>query len=297
MLGHSPLAEVQQAQVEHVEGLLATAEGVVPRGLVGLLGDAIVEDVLELQQHVGRVGGELQRGLDGRVGAHAEDVEQQHRVVGHHGAARLGHDVGVGLAGLVAGAMNGRDDVVCVLLHAVVHRAGEVGGRAVVVHAQATADVQVLQVRTELAQLHKHPAGFLERRLEGADGADLGADVEVQQLEGVEQVVLREKVNQVDNLKDGQAELGLVAGAGFPPACALAGELGPHPEQRRDAMGLGEANREVDLAELLDDDDGLATHLLGQHGRLDVLFVLVAIADDDGLGVVHQGQHDEHLGL
>ena len=76
--------------------------------------------------------------------ADAQDVDHQHRVVRDHRAARLGDDGRVGTPAGVADLLHREDDVVGVLLQGVVHRRGEVGLRAVVVDAQAAADVEVL---------------------------------------------------------------------------------------------------------------------------------------------------------
>ena len=56
-------------------------------------------------------------------------------------------------AGFVAHRLHVIDDVVGVFLQRVVHARFEVGLRAVVVDAQAAADVEVLQAGAELGQL------------------------------------------------------------------------------------------------------------------------------------------------
>ena len=109
--------------------------------------------------------------------------DDQHRVVGDHRPARLGDDGRVRHAGGVADLLQAEHDVVGVLLHGVVHRRGEVGLRAVVVDAQAAADVEVLQRRAQLHALDVEAARLAQRVLDRADGGDLAAQVEVQQLE------------------------------------------------------------------------------------------------------------------
>ena len=57
---------------------------------------------------------------------------------------------------------------------------------------------------------------------------------------------------------------------------------------------------EFQLAELLDDNKDASSHLLGQQCQFDVSFVLVSVADDDGIGVQVShvaGEHGMQFGL
>ena len=94
----------------------------------------------------------------------AEHVEHQHAVIGDDGAAAFGHDGRMRHAGFVADALDVVDDVVGVLLERVVHARFEVGLRAVVVHAQAAADVDVLETRAQLGQLRVDAGGLVQAR-------------------------------------------------------------------------------------------------------------------------------------
>ena len=51
------------------------------------------------------------------------------------------------------------------------------------------------------------------------------------------------------------------------------------------------------LGELLDDRDDLLADLAGEHGHLDELVVLEAVADDRRVQAVGQGQHGQQFGL
>ena len=117
----------------------------------------------------------------------AEDVDDEHRVVRDDRAARLDDDVRVRHAVGVAHLLDRVDDVVRVLLHRVVHRRREVGLRAVVVDAEAAADVEVLERRAHLVQLDEEAPGLAQRVLDARIARDLRAEVEVQELERVEQ--------------------------------------------------------------------------------------------------------------
>ena len=76
-------------------------------------------------------------------GRDAEDVEDQHAVVGDDRAAALRDDRRMLHAGVVAHRLDVVDDVVGVFLERVVDARFEVGLRPVVVDAQAAADVEV----------------------------------------------------------------------------------------------------------------------------------------------------------
>ena len=78
---------------------------------------------------------------------HAEHVEDEHAVVRDDRAAALGDDRRVRHARVVAHRLDVVDDVVGVFLERVVDARLEVGLRAVVVDAEAAADVEVLEAR------------------------------------------------------------------------------------------------------------------------------------------------------
>ena len=78
---------------------------------------------------------------------HAQHAEHQHAVIGDDRAAAFGDDRRMRHAGFVADALHVIDDVVGVFLQRVVDARFEVGLRAVVVDAQAAADVEVLAAR------------------------------------------------------------------------------------------------------------------------------------------------------
>ena len=204
---------------------------------------------------------------------------------------------GCGMLLLVAGLLDRGDDVVGVLLHGVVHRRVEVGLRAVVVDAEPAADVDEARRRAHLVQADEDAAGLAQRVLVRADGGDLRADVEVQQLEAVEHALGAQQVDRLDDLDRGEAELRAVAGRLDPLAGALGGQAGAHADVRPDAELARGPDDEIDLAEAVDDDDRRAPEALRQQGGLDVGAVLVAVADDQRAGRVEKRQRDEQLGL
>ncbi len=93
--------------------------------------------------------------------------------------------VGCGTLGLVADALDAEDDVVGVFLQGVVDRRLEIGLRAVVVDAEAAADVEVANAGADAVQLDVDAGRLGQGVLDVADVGDLAAQVEVDQLQAV----------------------------------------------------------------------------------------------------------------
>ncbi|SSL81682.1 Uncharacterised protein [Klebsiella pneumoniae] len=90
----------------------------------------------------------------GRLGVfvtlNADDVGNQHGMVRGHRAAGLGDHRRVRQAILFAGIADRPDDIVGVFVQTVVHRAIGLRAGAFIVHAQAAADVEALNIDTQL---------------------------------------------------------------------------------------------------------------------------------------------------
>ena len=110
-------------------------------------------------------------------------------MVRDHRATRLRDDVGRGHVGVVAGLLDGRHDIVRVLLERVIHGRVELGPGSVVIHRKAAPDVQQAQLGTHLLQADVDAAHLPQRLLVGPDGRDLGADVRMDEFEAVEHIL------------------------------------------------------------------------------------------------------------
>ena len=227
----------------------------------------------------------------------AQHVHHQHGVVGHGGPAGLRDDGRVRHALRVADLHDAGDDVVRVLLEGVVERRGEVRLRAVVVHAQAAAHVQEAQRRAHLHQVGVDLGRLAQTVLDRADGGDLAAEVEVEQLEGVEEAVLPQVGHGVEEVAAGEAELRAVAARGLPVPGAPGGEARADTDAGAHPHLLGDLPDQRQLGRLLHDQDDVAAELRGEEGRLDIFLVLVAVADDQGLLVLQHGHDGQQLGL
>ncbi len=95
---------------------------------------------------------------------------------------------------------------------------------------------------------------------------------------------------------DGQAELGPEAARPLPAPAAPGGQLDPHADLGPHADFLGVLQDQAQLGVFLDDRDDRAPDFLGEHGHLDELGVLEAVADDGRVVVGLRGDGHQ-LGL
>src|SRR5208337_3910183 len=289
-------AQVEVAQREQRRRLLLELQRVVI-GLLHVLPRDARPDLGEVTQHLRLV---LMHGLGWPARhhlVHPEHVEDQDRVMRHHGTPGLGHDVGMlHLAG-VAGFLDEGHHVVRILLDGVVHRRVEVGLRAVVVDSESAAYVHHAWPRAELVQLYVDATRFAQRILVRADGGDLRADVKVQEFEAIQHVFAAKPLDSLHDFNGREPELRAVPGGLDPLPGPLRGEPRAHSNARANAELTARLDQEVDLAKAVDHDDRVAAEALGQERRLDVRAVLVPVANDERAGRLEQSEGDEQLGL
>src|SRR5690606_16409448 len=217
-----------------------------------------------------------------------DHVDEQQCVVRGECSARRADDVGQRLLELATRLDESVDDVVRVLLDGVDDGGAARGAGAVVVDAQATADVDVLDAHAELAQLDVVPRDLGHRRLDVADVRDLRAEREVHHLQDVELAGGLEAVEHARERRRVQTELDPAAGGLEAMACARGRvDLGP----------LRDLEKCLDLARLLDDDQDLVPVLLADQREAEVRLVLVAVADDEGVGPLGHREHRLQLRL
>ena len=178
LLPQTPVFERQVAQVKQREHLVPLLQHVVVVLAVVLAGDAGVE-IVHLLNHL-RLALEVahpDRAV--RQGQLAHHVKDQHRMrSGDHAAVLSEHDRLAHVLTL-AHLLDRVDDVVGVFLHGVVDARLRGGTRAVIVDAQSPTDIEVVEVRAELAQLGVRPRRFLDRVFDPLDVGHLRADVKV----------------------------------------------------------------------------------------------------------------------
>ena len=178
--------------------------------------------------------------------------------------------------------------------------AAAAGACAVVIDTQAATDIDIFHVKPQLGQLDIELRGLAQGILDAAYLGDLAADVEVDELEAVAQFVLAQVVDGTEQFARVKTKLAAVAATLFPLAAATAGKLDAEADVGSDVQPSCHAVNELELAEFLNDDKDASSHLLCQQGELYIALVLVAVADDHGIGVQvgHvAGQHGMELGL
>src|SRR4051812_34000163 len=94
--------------------------------------------------------------------------------------------------GLVADFLDVENDVVCVFLKAVVDRGFEVGFRAVVIDAQAAADIDILEACAKALKLRVDAGELNDGVFDVADVVDLRAEVEVKEVQAIAHAVATE---------------------------------------------------------------------------------------------------------
>ena len=214
------------------------------------------------------------------------------------GTAGLADDHGMRHVAGVAHALDPVDDVARVFIERVVHRGLEVGAAAVVIDAQAAADVDVLQAGTHDFELGVHMRQFVDGVLHAADILKLAARMAVHELQAIQHAPIFEEGVEIENLADEEAEFGFLAG-GFPPAAgALAGQLHAHADLRPHVVALGMFQDQMNFFVVLHDRNDGAAEFGGENDGFDVAVVLEAVAHHDAVRrILGDGHHREQLRL
>ncbi len=237
------------------------------------------------------------RGFGVFVALDADDVRHQHRVVRGHRTPGLGDHRRVRQAVLFTRIANGPDNVVGVLVQAVVY--GTVGLRAgpFVIHAQTAAHVKALDVHAQLVQLDVETGRLTHARRDIADVGHLRTEVEVQELDAVQATTFTHDLHQLQNLVRREAEFGFLTAGGLPFTGALRGQTRTHAKTRHHVQALGLFQHDINLGHLLDDQIDLVTHLLANQRQTNVFTVFIAVTHDHRAGHASMRQHRHQLGF
>ncbi|MCY1401181.1 hypothetical protein D9M71_162930 [compost metagenome] len=295
LLGEGFLRQADLA-VGVLAGRLAHVVGGAPVGLGDHLGIGRAKQVgqpLDDFRLLGEVGDLRQLVV---VPLDVGDLGDQHRVMRGQRAAALGEDVRMRQALGVAELLEHAHHHAGVVVDVVVDRAGVARVGAVVVHAEAAADVDVINRQAEAAQFAVVADGFLEAVLVVGQVGDLRTHVEVQQTHALVQAGLAEAFDHRQQLRRGQAELGLFATGIRPFRRGQRGQPHAQADLRQHADGGRFLDHQLNLGLLLDHDEHVVAELLPHQRQLDELAVLVAVADD-GAALRRQRQHRQQLGL
>ena len=104
-------------------------------------------------------------------------------------------------------------------------------------------------------------------------------------------------VHHVDHLHGAQSEDRLVTSGLMPVAGTSGGKPDADAEVRQDLELAGAFEDEVEFARHFQDQHHLEAHFLGVQGEVDEFLVLIAVADQVGLRIVHVGEGGDQFGL
>ena len=122
-------------------------------------------------------------------------------MVGDQRAPALADDDGVGDFLRVADVHDVIDDVARVLAEGVIGGTVEGGSRAVVIDPEAAAHVEVAERVAHLGHLRVEAGGLAHGALDGADVGNLGADVEMDQLQAMGEALALERLAGGDEVR------------------------------------------------------------------------------------------------
>ncbi|CCJ89762.1 hypothetical protein BN132_1690 [Cronobacter turicensis 564] len=196
---------------------------------------------------------------------------------------------------LFARVADSPDNVVRVFIQAIVDRAVRLRTRPFIIHAEAAAHVEALDIHAKLVQLHIEAGGFAHAGGDIADVRHLGAQVEVQQLQAIQTIGFAQHLNQLQHLRRRQAEFRFFAAGRLPFAGSLRGEARTHAEARDHVQALRFFQHDFDFRHLFDDQIDLVAHLLADQRQTNIFTVFITVTDDNATGHTRMRQHRHQL--
>ena len=115
--------------------------------------------------------------------------------------------------------------------------------------------------------------------------------MEMDQLQALFHVFLFEEIERFEQLAGCQAELAGVSPALFPFATSGGSELDAYPNIGAYTELFGDLRDKLQLIQFFYNEEDTFAHLLCQQGKLNVAFVLVSVADNQGIGIRVHGNH------
>ena len=169
--------------------------------------------------------------------------------------------------------------------------------RAVVVHGQTAAEVEVAHGCAFLHEAGVDACGFHDGGADVADVGNLRAEVIVHKLQGIEHVVFLENVHDIHDLGGGESE-GRAFAAGLRPVTAgLGAEFDAHADLRPYVHASGLVEDDVEFAGHFQHEDDVEAHAQGVQTEIDEFLVLVAVADEAGFPALELAYGRDEFGL
>jgi len=227
----------------------------------------------------------------------AEHFDDEDAMMSNDSSAAFADDIGVGDVFALADIREVIDDVVGIFLEGIIGGAFEVGAAAIVVDSESAADIEVMEGEPHFVKFGVEAGGFLDGFFDGEDIGDLGADMEMEELECLGEVFRLEEFGCGDEFGGAESELGVFTSTFGPFPGAFAEEADTDANDGGDGEVLGDSDDLSKLFELFDDhNDGFAEFDAEQR-HFDEAGVLVAVADDEAAGFTLLGEGGEEFGF
>ena len=189
------------------------------------------------------------------------------------------------------------NDVGAVFLRSVVAAGGRGAFLTVVTDGQAATEVEDTHAGAFLHEADIHARCFIHRLADGADVRDLRALVIMQHAQAVEHAFFTQVIHDTHELGNIEAKDARITAAAAPMPGAFGAKAETYAERGSQAHFFAALEDEIELRRHFEHEDDLQAHFLRVEGEIDELLILVAIAHDVGLRVVHVGQRGDQFRL
>ena len=225
-----------------------------------------------------------------RLAVCAKYLHHQHTVMRRNCATAFAHDIRMRHRFRVAHLPDGLHQIIRVLPQRIIGRAFERRTASVVIHRQTATDIQILHRKPFLAHLGIKPRGLLNRLAQGENIRHLRPDVGMQQTQGILPALRPQALQCGHQLRGVQAKLRILSAAVRPLAGAAAQQPQANAQLRLHPFALGHPKDLIQLIEFLDHQNHLFTQPRAGKRRANKIGVLVAIANQQGIGQFLQRQ-------
>ena len=287
--------KIKEAQVEPRGGLFLDGQAIVQRFAAIFSG--------EIENEVGELANEFRIFLfGGNEGARsfidgAKNLHQENGVVGDGGAPALTDESGVRNFFLAANLGDGANNITGVFGQGVVHGAFRVATGSIIVDREATPDVEVGRFEAEMVKLGIEAGGFANGSAQGENIGDLGADVEVEHLQGLGTTLFAEVFDGFEKFAGGETEFGIVSTREGPFSDSAGGEANTDTDKKLHLHGAGGFHGQSEFFGFFNHQDDFFAQFPAEQSRSDKLRVFVPVADEKTFGIAMVGETGKEFRL
>ena len=220
-----------------------------------------------------------------------QHIEHQNGMMRRKGTPRFRNHIRMRQRKFFAGFKNGIDDVVGVFLNGVIYGACRRTAAAVIIDTESPADIHKFDSHSKLFQLHIKFRNFPQAGFDFSDVRNLAAEMTMDKLDAVAHILLANQVHRIEKFRTAQPKLAVVS-AGLLPFPLTAGrQFNAEPDIRLDADAPGNFNNHREFGYFFHNDVDVLSHLLREQRQLDKIFVLIAVAYNQRIRIVHIRQN------